>query len=154
MHAIAAKAVAFHEAAQPQFASYQRAVVGNAQVLASELERLGFRLVTGGTDNHIVLVDLRERGVTGWDVERALEEAGISANRNVIPYDQLPPHIASGLRLGTPATTTRGMGPSEMNAIARCIARVLDSGCAEQVIKEVRQEAEEIAGHFPVPGLE
>lgn len=154
MHAIAAKAVAFHEAAQPEFASYQRAVVENAQVLAGELEGLGFRLVTGGTDNHLVLVDLRERGVTGWDAERALEEAGISANRNVVPYDLLPPHIASGLRLGTPAITTREMGPSEVKTIAGYIARVLDGGCTERVIEEVRQEAEEMARHFPVPGLE
>jgi glycine hydroxymethyltransferase len=154
MHAIAAKAVAFQEAAQPEFASYQRAVVENARVLASELEGIGFRVVTGGTDNHLVLVDLRERGVTGWDVERALEEAGISANRNVVPYDPLPPHIASGLRLGTPAITTRGMGPSEVKTIAGYIARVLDGGCTERVIEEVRQEAEEMARHFPVPGLE
>jgi len=154
MHAIAAKAVAFHEAAQPEFASYQRAVVENARILASELEGLGFRLVTGGTDNHMVLVDLRERGITGWDAERALEEAGISANRNAIPYDPLPPHIASGLRLGTPAITTRGMGPSEVKTIAGYIAGVLDGGCTERVIDKVRQEAEEMARHFPVPEQE
>lgn len=154
MHAIAAKAVAFHEAAQPEFASYQGMVVENARVLATELEGHGFRLVSGGTDNHIVLLDLRERDVTGWEAEKALEEAGISSNRNAIPYDPLPPHIASGLRLGTPAVTTRGMGPSEMKTIGGHIAKVLSGECTERAIKEVRQEAEEMAYHFPVPGLE
>lgn len=152
MHIIAAKAVAFHEAAQPEYVTYQKRVVENARVLASELESLGFRLVTGGTDNHIVLVDLRQRGITGRDAEQALESVGISANRNAIPYDPLPPHMASGLRLGTPAATTRGLGPSEMKAIAANIAKVLSKDCSEEVMTQVRAEVQQIAYSFPVPG--
>jgi glycine hydroxymethyltransferase len=152
MHVIAAKAVAFREAAQPDFVAYQRAVVNNAQVLATELERHGFRLVTGGTDNHIVLVDLRGMGVTGWEAERALEAVGISANRNAIPYDPLPPQTTSGLRLGTPAVTTRGLGPEEMKVIAENIAKVLRGKPTEEEIEEVRKEVAEMTGRFPVPG--
>jgi glycine hydroxymethyltransferase len=154
MHIIAAKAVAFHEAAQPEYVTYQKRVVENARVLASELESLGFRLVTGGTDNHMVLVDLRQRGITGRDAEQALESVGISANRNAIPYDPLPPHMASGLRLGTPAATTRGLGPSEMKAIAANIAKVLSKDCSEEMMTQVRAEVEWMASSFPVPGQE
>jgi glycine hydroxymethyltransferase len=154
MHVIAAKAVAFQEAAQPEFVTYQKAVVSNAKVLASEMESLGFRLITGGTDNHIVLVDLRGRGVTGLEAERRLEAVCLSANRNAIPYDPLPPHTTSGLRLGTPAVTTRGMGPSEIKAIASWIAKVLGDGPTEEIMKKVRREVEEMARGFPVPGLE
>ena len=110
MHVIAAKAVAFHEAMQPDFADYQRAVLDNALTLATELQRLGLRLVSGGTDNHLILVDLTSTGVTGRQAEESLEAAGIIVNRNTIPFDPRPPAVTSGIRLGTPAITTRGFG--------------------------------------------
>ena len=150
MHVIAAKAVAFYEAMQPEFVNYQRKVLENARVLAKELKKLGFRLVSGGTDNHLILVDLRNLGITGRVAERALDEAGISVNRNNIPFDPLPPQIASGLRLGTPAVTTRGLKPGEMKQVALLIRKVLRNPKEERVRREVRQEVEEISHRFPL----
>lgn len=150
MHVIAAKAVAFYEAMQPDFISYQRKVVENARVLASELEKLGFRLITGGTDNHLVLVDLRGAGITGKLAEEALDSVGISTNRNSIPFDPLPAQITSGLRLGTPAVTTRGLGPQEMRQIASLIHKVLANLEDEKVKDEVSQQVKEISRRFPL----
>ena len=151
MHVIAAKAVAFYEAMQPDFASYQQRVVENARTLASELQRLGFRIVTGGTDNHLLLIDLRSTGLTGRLAEEALDEVGISANRNSIPFDHLPPHLTSGLRLGTPAVTTRGLGLKEMRQIALLIQKVLASPGDEKVKRAAAQEVAELTRRFPVP---
>jgi glycine hydroxymethyltransferase len=151
MHVIAAKAVCFHEAMQPEFAVYQRRVVANARALAEELAAAGFRLVTGGTDNHLVLIDLRGMGITGISAQEALDSVGICANRNSIPFDPLPAQTTSGLRLGTPAVTTRGLGPQEMRQIARLIARVLADLGNERLKSEVAGEVAGICGRYPVP---
>ncbi|MCK4963435.1 MAG: serine hydroxymethyltransferase, partial [Dehalococcoidia bacterium] len=153
MHAIAAKAVAFGEAMKPDFVSYQRAVVENARILASELQREGLRLVSGGTDNHLLLIDLSPTGFTGKQVEEALDSVWITVNRNAIPFDSRPPQVTSGIRLGTPAVTTRGFGPDEMRSIAQLIVKVLSNLGNEQAYREVRQAVEEISHRFPVPGL-
>ena len=132
MHIIAAKAVCFKEAASPEFAAYQKQIVKNAARLAAALQPSGFRIVSGGTDNHIVLVDVFSKGITGKVAEAALGQAGITVNKNAIPFDQNPPMVASGVRLGTPAVTTRGMGEAEMDQIAGFITRVLaapDDAC-------------------------
>jgi glycine hydroxymethyltransferase len=154
MHAIAAKAVTFHEAMQPEFVEYQKAVLDNASALAVELQRDGLRLVSGGTDNHLMLVDLTETGVTGRQALEALEDAGIVSNQNVIPFDSRPPAVASGIRLGTSAVTTRGFGREEMKSIARMIIRVIGSPDDPGVRDEVRQEVLEICRRFPVPGVD
>jgi len=154
MHAIAAKAVAFGEAMKPEFVSYQRAVIENARLLASELQQGGLRIVSGGTDNHLLLVDLRDQGVTGKQAEEALEAVGIIVNRNAIPFDSRPPQVASGIRLGTPAVTSRGFGPDEMKRIAHLIIEVIANIGDEQTYREVRQEVAGITSRFPVPGLD
>jgi glycine hydroxymethyltransferase len=153
MHIIAAKAVCFFEAMQPEFVDYQKSVLENARVLASELQRYGLRIVSGGTDNHIVLVDLSPQGISGKDAEEALWAAGISVNRNTIPFDPKPPRITSGIRLGTPAVTTRGFGTEEMKRIASLIAKVLSSTEDKRVQKQVRQQVREMCQQFPIPGL-
>ncbi len=153
MHIIAAKAVCFFEAMQPEFVQYQKSVLENARVLAAELQRHGMRIVSGGTDNHMVLVDLSRQGITGKDAEEALEAAGISVNRNTIPFDPKPPLITSGIRLGTPAVTTRGFGTEEMKRIASLIAKVLSSPGDARVQRQVRGEVREMCKIFPVPGL-
>ncbi len=152
MHVIAAKAVAFYEALQPDFEDYQRAVIDNALVLSSELQRLGLRLVSGGTDNHLVLVDLASTRVTGRQAEDALQSAGIVVNRNAIPFDPRPPRVASGIRLGTPAVTTRGFGQDEMKHIANLITRVIHNVGNQDVQNQVRQEVEKLCSRFSVPG--
>ena len=154
MHVIAAKAVAFHEAMQPGFVQYQRAILDNALILASELNRLGLRLVSGGTDNHMVLVDITDTGVTGKEAEDALGEVGIVVNRNAIPFDSRPPRLASGIRLGTPAVTSRGFGSSEMKRIAALIARVISNINDPQARREAGDEVSEICSRFPVPGID
>ncbi|TET13415.1 MAG: serine hydroxymethyltransferase [Dehalococcoidia bacterium] len=153
MHVIAAKAVAFLEAMQPEFATYQRAVLQNAKALAGELNNLGLRLVTGGTDTHLVLVDLSQMGITGNAAEKALDAAGITVNKNAIPFDPRPPQIASGIRLGTPAVTARGFGVREMEQVARLIVRVLSNLGNQRVHDEIQHQANEICRKFPVPGL-
>ncbi len=150
MHVIAAKAIAFHEAMQPEFVRYQERVVENCRTLASELARLGFRLVAGGTDNHLLLIDLRPMGITGKQAEEALDEVGISTNRNSIPFDTLPPHFAGGLRLGTPAVTTRGMGSEEMRRIAALVHKMLTGLEDERVRREVSEEVGELSRRFPL----
>lgn len=154
MHVIAAKAVAFKEASTPQFKDYQQRVVENARALADALAERGFRLVSGGTDTHLLLLDLRPRGLTGKQVEEALDGVLITANKNSIPFDPLPPTVTSGLRLGTPAVTTRGMGREEMVEIADIIALVVDNLGNEAAMKEARRRVEELISGFPLyPGL-
>ncbi len=151
MHIIAAKAVCFHEALQPDFVIYQRNLAENARALSAELARLGLRIVTGGTDNHLLLVDLRTAGITGKVAEEALDAIGISANRNAIPFDPLPPRQASGLRLGTAAATTRGLGRPEMKQIAQIVHRTLTNLGDEQLKKRLAEEVQDICSRFPVP---
>ena len=153
VHTIAAKAVCFFEAMQPEFVDYQKAVLENARVLASELERHGMRIVSGGTDNHLVLVDLSSKGISGKDAEEALEAAGISVNRNGIPFDPKPPRITSGIRLGTPAVTTRGFGPGEMKRITSLIVKVLSPSGDKRLQEQVQQEVRDMCQQFPIPGL-
>lgn len=153
MHVIAAKAVAFHEAMQPEFVSYQKAVLRNAKVMASELGRLGLRLVSGGTDTHLLLVDLSPIGITGAAAEKALDAVGITVNKNVIPFDPRSPQITSGIRLGTPAVTSRGFKDKEIKLIAGLIVRVFSNLGNEKINGEVRQQVNEICSKFPVPGI-
>ena len=150
MHVIAAKAVAFYEAMQPGFADYQRRVLANAKILAAELQEQGLRLISGGTDNHLILVDLCGTGVTGKVAEEALDAAGILVNRNTIPFDRLPPQVTSGIRLGTPAVTTRGFRAEEVKRIAALIVKVLSHPDDQGIREQVRQEAEEMCQRFPV----
>ncbi len=151
MHIIAAKAVCFGEALQPDFAVYQNSLAENAKVMAAELARLGFRIVTGGTDNHLLLVDLRPVGITGRVAEEALDSIGVSANRNAIPFDPLPPNQASGLRLGTAATTTRGLGTKEMKQIAAIIHGLLTNLGDEKLKGRLAEEVRDICDRFPIP---
>ena len=153
MHIIAAKAVCFFEAMQPEFVDYQKSVLRNARVLASELQKYGMRVVSGGTDNHMVLVDLSKQGISGKDAEEALWSAGISVNRNAIPFDPKSPVIASGIRMGTAAVTTRGFGTEEMRRIASLIHRVLSPAGDRPVQKQVNEEVREMCQRFPIPGL-
>jgi glycine hydroxymethyltransferase len=153
MHAVAAKAVALHEAMQPGFVAYQQAILDNAQTLAAELQKLGLRLVSGGTDNHLMLVDLTDTGVTGSQAAKALDAAGIVCNKNEIPFDTRPPAVTSGIRLGTPAVTTRGFGETEMKHIAALIVRVVARPDSKEVLEEVRQEVAQMCRRFPVPGI-
>lgn len=153
MHSIAAKAVCFGEALRPEFGEYQRRIVENARVLAEELQGHGLRIVSGGTDNHLLLVDVGAKGITGRDAQTALEAVGITVNKNTIPYDERPPMVGSGIRIGTPAVTSRGLGPDEMRRIAALIARILDNMEDEKVAVAVRREVVELASGFPVPGV-
>jgi glycine hydroxymethyltransferase len=150
MHIIAAKAVCFHEASQPAFADYQRRIAANAKRLAEALSTSGFRLVSGGTDNHLMLVDVFSKGITGKVAEAALGRAGITVNKNAIPFDRNPPMVASGIRVGTPAVTTRGMGEPEMEHIGDLIARVLAAPDDERIISMVRGEVEALCRKFPL----
>jgi glycine hydroxymethyltransferase len=154
VHAIAAKAIAFYEALQPEFKSYQKSVLENAGVLAEELTASGFRLVTGGTDNHLLLVDLTRTDITGIAAQNALEEANILANKNAIPFDTKPPQTASGIRFGTPAVTSRGFGKNEIKNMAAMIIRVLSHPDDEKVKKQVKEEVIQLCSKFPAPGLE
>lgn len=153
MHSLAGKAVALLEAMQPSFAEYQKKVLENARALAAELQELGMRLVSGGTDNHLVLVDLTAAGVNGSQAAKALDTAGIVCNKNEIPYDTLPPAKTSGIRLGTPGVTTRGMGKEEMKAIAGLIVKIIKNVNDENISGQVKEEVKEISRRFPVPGV-
>jgi len=150
MHIIAAKAVCFKEALEPSFLAYQKQILANAQALARSLTSNGFRLVSGGTDNHLMLVDVFSKGVTGKVAEAALGKAGITVNKNAIPFDQNPPMVASGIRVGTPALTTRGMGENEMDQIGALIARVLAAPDDDRSIGGVKAEVEELCRRFPL----
>ncbi len=150
VHIIAAKAVCFREAAEPAFGAYQKQIVANAQRLATVIASHGFRLVSGGTDNHLMLVDVFSKGVTGKAATAALGKAGITVNQNTIPFDQNPPLVASGIRIGTPAITTRGMAESEMDVVGDLIARVLAAPDDEHVQRLVRAEVEALCRKFPL----
>jgi glycine hydroxymethyltransferase len=150
MHVIAAKAVCLKEAMEPAFVEYQRQIVANAKRLAAALAAAGFRLVSGGTDNHLMLVDVFSKGITGKVAEAALGRASITVNKNAIPFDQNPPMVASGIRVGTPAVTTRGMREPEMDQIADFIARVLAAPDDERAIAAVRAEVEALCRTFPL----
>ena len=153
MHIIAAKAVAFGEAAKPEFRDYQQSVVDNARALAQGLTEGGLRVVSGGTDNHLVLVDVSPLGVTGQDAETALGKVNITVNKNAIPFDTKPPRVTSGLRLGTPSVSSRGFGVSEMGDVARLIVRTLSNPDDASVEREVREDVEAITSRFAAPGL-
>jgi len=150
MHIIAAKAVCLKEAMEPGFAEYQRQIVANAKRLASALSAAGFRLVSGGTDNHLMLVDVFSKGLTGKVAEAALNKAGITVNKNAIPFDTNPPMVASGIRIGTPAITSRGMREADMDAIAALIARALAAPADDGVLTAVRSEVEALCRRFPL----
>jgi glycine hydroxymethyltransferase len=150
MHIIAAKAVCFKEASEPAFAAYQRQIVANAARLARVLSDSGFRLVSGGTDNHLMLVDVFSKGITGKVAEAALGKAGITVNKNAIPFDQNPPMVASGIRVGTPAVTTRGLRETEMDLIGELMARALKSPDDDASLVMVRAEVERLCRKFPL----
>jgi glycine hydroxymethyltransferase len=150
MHIIAAKAVAFKEAQTEKFRSYQRQILKNARTLGEGLAAAGFRLVSGGTDNHLILLDLTGRGLTGQEAQLALDQAGITANKNSIPFDPESAQVTSGIRLGTPAVTTRGMKEAEMTNIAHLVARVLKNFRNDDILREVRQEVLRLCARFPL----
>ncbi|HEY1015141.1 MAG TPA: serine hydroxymethyltransferase [Herpetosiphonaceae bacterium] len=152
MHVIAAKAVAFAEALQPTYREYMQQVVANARALAEALTDEGLRIVSGGTDNHLMLVDLTPVNVTGKAAEAALDRAGITVNKNAIPFDPRPPMVASGLRFGTPAVTSRGFGPDEMRQIARWVGQVMRDVENKALQQKVAGEVRELCAAFPVPG--
>jgi glycine/serine hydroxymethyltransferase len=151
MHVIAAKAVCFHEALQPAFRDYQRQITRNAKAMSDGLRRNGFRLVSGGTDNHLMLVDVGARNMTGKECQIALDEAAITVNKNTIPFETRSPFQGSGIRVGTPAVTTRGMKEQEMAAIADMISEVLMDIKNVDAAHEVRQRVRELTARFPLP---
>jgi glycine hydroxymethyltransferase len=150
MHVVAAKAVCFREAMAPNFKDYQQQVIANARVLAEELTSGGFRIVSGGTDNHLMLVDVLVRGLTGSQAEKTLERSAITVNKNAIPFDTQPPMKASGIRIGTPALTTRGMKEPEMRLIAGLISEVLGDPENESVQRSVRNRVKDLCEQFPI----
>ncbi len=153
MHIIAAKAVAFKEALDPSFVTYQKQVVANAQALSDELQKQKLRVLTGGTDNHLLVMDLRPQDLTGRAVQTALDSVGITVSASTVPFDPKPPRVTSGVRLGSPAVTTRGFGVEEMKKVAGLIARVVFNMKDEAVLSKVRAEVTEICSGFPVPGI-
>lgn len=154
MHVIAAKAVCFGEALNPGYAHYAAQIVSNAQAMAQELSESGLRLVSGGTDNHLILVDLTPMGIDGSAAEAAMEKVGISANKNAIPNDPKPPRVASGLRLGTPAITSRGFKEEDARTVSKLITKVLTNIDKEDVLQQVKNDVAELTSKFPVPGLD
>jgi len=150
MHVIAAKAVAFQEALHPSFKEYQKGVIANSRQLADELMNMGYRLVSGGTDNHLMLVDLATQGLTGKVAEETLDKAGITVNKNSIPFDIQKPNVASGIRIGTPAVTTRGMTPDSMKIVARFIHSALQAVGNDAALKSLRAEVAEFCSSFPL----
>jgi glycine hydroxymethyltransferase len=152
MHVIAAKAVAFKEAQQPAFKRYQQQILDNARALAETLRETGLRLVSDGTDNHLMLVDVTREGLTGREAEKRLDRAGITVNKNSIPFDTNPPMVASGIRIGTPAVTTRGMGTSEMREIGALIVETLRSAHEEAALRSIRERVENLCRRFPLYG--
>ena len=152
MHAIAGKAVAFKEALEPEFKAYQQQVVANARVMAAELMARGYKVVSGGTDNHLFLVDLIDKGITGKDADAALGRANITVNKNSVPNDPQSPFVTSGLRIGTPAITTRGFKENECKALAQWICDVLDDLDNQAVIDQVKARVLDVCARFPVYG--
>jgi glycine hydroxymethyltransferase len=154
MQAIAGKAVCFGQALKPEFSRYAHQVVANCKVLAADLSEAGMRLVSGGTDNHMVLVDVTPIGITGQQAERALESVGIIANKNAIPFDPQPPRVTSGLRLGTPAITSRGMAEPEVNQLAAMLIEVLADIEDKKAHAKVSAQVKELTARFAVPGID
>jgi len=150
MHIVAAKAIMLQEALQPEFKVYQRRIVENAAALAKGLSARGHRLTSGGTDNHLMLIDLRGKSVTGKVGEEALGRADITVNKNMIPYDPAPPMVSSGIRVGTPAVTTRGLGTADMDVVADCIARVLAAPEDAGVIAAVEHDVHALTAKYPL----
>jgi glycine hydroxymethyltransferase len=150
VHIVAAKAVAFKEALSPDFKEYQGQVVKNAKALAAAVKDTGFRIVSGGTDNHLFMADVFSKGITGKDAQNMLEAANITVNKNTIPFDQNKPMVASGVRMGSPAVTTRGLREADMQTIAKLIARVLDSNGNAEVIDGVKRDVKELCDKFPI----
>jgi glycine hydroxymethyltransferase len=150
MNIIAAKAVCFKEALSPEFKVYQQQVMANARALAEVLKAHGFRLISGGTDNHLILVDLTGKGLTGAEAEKALEQAGITVNKNAIPFDPLPPKVTSGIRIGTPAVTTRGLREKEIEQVGEWIVAVLNDPQNESLLKDIRAKVTELCERFPL----
>ncbi|WP_068859421.1 serine hydroxymethyltransferase [Thermodesulfovibrio sp. 1176] len=150
VHVIAAKAVAFQEALSEDFKEYQQRVIKNAKTLAEALKKKGFKLVSDGTDNHLMLVDLTNFNITGKEAEEALDKAGITVNKNTIPFDTKPPTVTSGIRIGTPSVTTRGMGEQEMEEIAEIIERVIKNISNESVIKDMKKKVQSLCKRFPI----
>jgi glycine hydroxymethyltransferase len=150
VHIIAAKAVAFREALSPEFKAYQGQIVKNAKALCEAVKETGFRIVSGGTDNHLFMTDVYSKGITGKDAQNILEAANITVNKNTIPFDTQKPMVASGVRIGTPAVTTRGLGEPEMKTIAQLIARVLDARGDAAVTEEVKRGVKELCDRFPI----
>jgi glycine hydroxymethyltransferase len=151
MHVIAAKAVCFHQALQPEFKSYQEQIVKNSKAMAEGMTRNGFRLCSGGTDNHLMLVDVGAKDLTGKECQLALDEAAITTNKNTIPFETRSPFQASGIRLGSPAVTARGMKEAEMAAIADMISEVLMDIKSVDTQQKVRQRVRELTAQFPLP---
>jgi len=154
MHVIAAKAVGFGENLQPEFEEYGRQVIRNAQALAAALIARGFNVISGGTDNHLMLIDLRNKGVSGKQAQNALDKAAITLNKNAVPFDDKPPLITSGIRIGTPAMTTRGMREAEMEQVAAWIDEVISNINDETTIRRVAEEVRALCQRFPVPGAD
>jgi glycine hydroxymethyltransferase len=150
MHIVAAKAVCFRDAATPEFAAYQKQVLANAATLAAALQESGCRVISGGTDTHLMLVDVFAKGVRGKEAEAALDRAYITANKNAIPFDVNPPLNPSGMRFGSPAVTTRGFRETEMREVARLIVRVLENISNENVLAEVRRSVAVLTDRFPL----
>ena len=150
VHIIAAKAVSFHEAMQPEFREYQAQIIRNAKTLAQAVADEGFRIVSGGTDNHVFMTDVFSKGITGKDGQNWLESANITVNKNTIPFDTQKPMVASGLRIGTPAVTTRGLREPDMKTIAKLIARVLDAKADPDVVAGVKREVKELCDRYPI----
>jgi glycine hydroxymethyltransferase len=154
MHVIAGKAVAFGEALQPEFKDYAQRILDNAQALAQGLIQGGLPIISGGTDTHLMLVDVGTVGLSGKQAEEALDRVGITVNKNTIPGDTRPPTQASGIRVGSPAVTTRGFGEGEMTQIAELITRVLNSPDDERVLSDASDEVQSLTARFPVPGID
>ena len=150
-HVIGAKAIAFHEALQPEFKNYGKQVIQNAQALGESLATRGFQLVTGGTDNHLILLDLSDRNITGQEAERLLDRAGITVNKNTVPNEKRSPFVTSGIRLGSPALTTRKMKTQEMKLIGGWISDLLESPTSEDLIPSTKNKVQELCKRFPIP---
>ena len=153
MHVIAAKAIALRLAATEEFREDQRRTVENARTLAAEIAARGGRIIAGGTDNHVFSVDVRPFGATGKEAERLLDDVGITVNKNTIPYDPAPPNVTSGIRVGTPATTTRGFAPAEMREVGRLLVETLQTRDEPAEHARISAEVRDICARFPVPGL-
>jgi glycine hydroxymethyltransferase len=153
MHTIASKAVSFKEALQPEFKTYQQQIVKNAKALAEVLLSGGFKLVSGGTDNHLILIDLRNKNVTGKDAANRLDEAGITCNKNGVPFDDKSPFVTSGIRLGSPALTTRGLKEDDFRRIGKLITMLIDNMADDSVLAKVKGEVAEICKAYPTDFL-